>query len=810
MKRFTFSLLPLVLMGLCQPASAQDPDLPIIPGLEAIGGGAAQGGEIAVPAGDSLNLLNVTGDDISALYRKWTGKRVLVSSAAAAAEFRFVQPGPLTYAQAADILEKQLLMEGFVLVPSGRDEVKLVLSSGQGATPQDQGLGFYTDPLQLPDGDFLVTYAMTLNFLKPEEAARTFQQVISSAPGNTITAVPNASSVLITGKTPVIRTLIEIKDRIDVPSASISKRIVELKHADVEEVAELLSQIFGQNQSQTSARTQRAGGGAPTAPPVPGLPRAANPVADGGGGAGEETPPQIFPYPRTNKIFLIGRPIDLVFIEGIIEDLDTPIDNRNFLRRKVNYLAVADFLDVAVEALQEPGGSEGGGGAPTVGNPNGGGSNRGGGGGGGGSGLGSSNGGTRGDLLSDPEINNAPIATRIGKTLLVADNISNSIIVQGPPQSVVLINNLLDELDVRSDQIMISAVFGQLSLNDTTSSGFNILAAISGDSPLLGGGAGGGGPAFDLEALARQPGGTVSPETQGTNGSSLLVPTTRGVIPSLASNAGLNIYGQIGDFTAFLRALESSSNFTTLARPTVYTTNNSKATLESGRRIAIPTGTNAFGSNFSTNVDYEDVVLKLEVIPLVNSDEEVTLEIALVSDDVGVTQVVSDDLSVPQIVTRSVVTTVTVPNNGTVALGGLITTSDRFSNSGVPILKDVPLLGRLFSSREKVQDRDELVIFIRPTIVNSAGTYHYAQDDFLNSNALSEEALEFANPSVLPPKKTVTKTVKKRRRPQPSAKAPVPEVIQVETVETVEQRSYAIEKVESRRNEASGFMRRRR
>lgn len=146
------------------------------------------------------------------------------------------------------------------------------------------------------------------------------------------------------------------------------------------------------------------------------------------------------------------------------------------------------------------------------------------------------------------------------------------------------------------------------------------------------------------------------------------------------------------------------------------------------------------------------MVLKLEVIPLVNSNDEITLQIALVSDDViGNSEPIEGIGSVPIIGTREILTTVTVPNNQTVILGGLITTNNKKNKSGIPILSSIPGIGRLFSTVEDSVSRDELLVFIQPSIVNSDATLDALQVDTDVRYDVSEEARRFADgPGLLP------------------------------------------------------------
>ncbi len=716
----------------------------------------------------------LNGDDLAELYRKFTGRRVTVSPEASQAEFRFVQRGPLSNREATLLLKKAALLSGFVFVPDPNPGLEnhdiLVLGSGQ-EKPGGQGTEVILDPADLPDDDRVVSYVMNLKVIKPDEVARVFTTIVGQlGPYGSITPIPNAGSVVITEKTSLIRRLIEIQQEIDV-SSTVSTRFIKVQYADVQELAETLNEILNtQQQSERSTGVNRAG--APQAPAgnVPVLP-GGNPVANvtagGESSAAEEVPIQIVPDTRTNRIFAMGRPVDIVFIEGLVAEFDTKTDERNYLKRKLRFVAVSEFLEIAEPALmrafsggQAAGGAGGAGstGANFGGSTAGGssrntrttgmGTNSGGsfggssfGGnsssfGGQGGGIGGQAGGggfgSGGSALQDPQISSAPEARLVGRTLLVADNITNSLLVQGPPASVEIITNLLDEIDVKADQVMISAVFGQLSLGDEFEFGVEYLNALTSNGRFAGsGGAGEFLPSIPLDGTAFDPG-------------------------DLATAAGLNLYGRFGrNFNVVLRALETDSNFKVLSRPTIFTANNRKGVISSGQRIAIPTSTfNSGTTGTSTNIEYQNVYLTLEVIPLVNSENEITLEISLVNEELGQDRIIpsgDQDLVIPDILSRQVLTSVTVPNGATIALGGLISTNVRDSVSGIPILSSIPGLGRLFSTTEKENNRSELLVFIQPRVVNDPASLYDAQVDMDNRYDVSGPSRDFANgPGVLP------------------------------------------------------------
>jgi general secretion pathway protein D len=704
----------------------------------------------------------INGEDLAMLYTQVTGRRVTVSNAAISAEFRFVQPGPLSYGEAAELLKVAAITEGFVFVPSANipNHDTLVVAS-QGLNPKQIGLPVYTSESELPEGDQVVTYVMTLKYIKPDDIVKTFTQVVGQfTTSGAIAAVPNASSVIITENTALIRSLIQLQKTIDVTPQTVATRFLKVQYADVTELAETLNTVLdtkGQNGKTTP--TQRV-----ATTPNPGNPNAGAAATGEGGTSLEEVPIQIVPDARTNRIFAMGRPIDIAFAEGLIREFDTPSDQRNYLRRKLSFVTVSDFLDVAEQALTRAFSGTGGAGG-TAGNPSGAnfgssggasrtgstsgartstsstrtsgsssssgfGSSSSGFGSSGSSGFGSSSTGSSGSSsggLQAQNVNTAPQARLVGRTLLVADNITNSIVVQGPPASLEIVEKLLDEIDVKPDQVMISCVFGQLSLTDGYNFGIDYSRALTtGDS---GGFAGTGGS-----------GGVATFPSSGTY--------TNALNPV---SGGLGLYGLIGrNMNIYLEAKQNDSNFKVLSRPTIFTANNQMGQITSGTQIAIPTNsyTSTSSSSSSTNYEYKSVDLTLQVIPLVNSDKEITLQIYLTSNDIGSDRTVGtgdSSYKIPDILNRELITTVTVPNDQTIVLGGLITSSDKKTRTGIPILNRLPLLGPLFGTDAVSKDRSELLVFIQPKIVRNTNTMGEAQQDINGRYKVQNAGKEFIN-----------------------------------------------------------------
>jgi type II secretory pathway component GspD/PulD (secretin) len=191
----------------------------------------------------------------------------------------------------------------------------------------------------------------------------------------------------------------------------------------------------------------------------------------------------------------------------------------------------------------------------------------------------------------------------------------------------------------------------------------------------------------------------------------------------------VNAFIAAGDSLGTLvQLLQSTGRFRVTQSPVIFTSNNKKAIIASGSEIAVPTQTLSNVDNsgvvnntasVSASVQFKQVVLQLEVVPLINSDKEVALDILQKLDSLSGQSTQVGGNNIPTINTRYIRTSVSVPNEATIALGGLIKQETRASNAGVPYLQNIPVLGYLFKSKTDDKQRSELVILMKPSVVNS-------------------------------------------------------------------------------------------
>ncbi len=196
-------------------------------------------------------------------------------------------------------------------------------------------------------------------------------------------------------------------------------------------------------------------------------------------------------------------------------------------------------------------------------------------------------------------------------------------------------------------------------------------------------------------------------------GGSFILPVTN---PALAGASSMFSFGALDDqldIDLRLAALENSGEGRIISTPKITTLNGEQATISQGTKIPFSSV-----SDQGTDVQFENAELKLSVTPEINPDGSILLEIDTSNSSVGsvVPTATGDAVSIDE---KKAQTKVLVRNGQTTVIGGIFIEQEQNSQSGVPILMDIPILGHLFKSTGKTKDRRELLIFITPRIVES-------------------------------------------------------------------------------------------
>jgi type II secretion system protein D len=693
--------------------------------------------------------------DVLHLYEQLTGKKLVMDNFVQGKVNIFIAKD-VSREEAIKIIEMSMALNGISLVPAGRDIVDVV---GAGQNPRKAPVPIISDLADIPAGNPVISFLFRLQYADPQELQQVLMAYFQGSSGTiNILALPKSSSLLVTQNADIIRQLAGVIEQVDVAPAEVVSEFIKLERADASKVVDMLKDIFekgSETPGQPGVRGVKVPGGVPQ--PMP--------VGDSGGGGilSEEAvivgKIKITPDVRTNRIHVVTRPINMPFIRQLIHEFDANVEFGHPVTRYLKYVSAGDILPVLVQALTEPGteqgaGGGGAGGLPGVGaSPGPGQLNKGGAGtspltnnySGSQSGTGSTL--NISEELSTQPVDTVPKAVTIGNSKLIADQRANSIIVLGNREVVMKVEKILDEMDVKAPQVALSTVIGQLTLTNNEEFGVdwfakynNKFVGTSRNNSIFGN----NNPAIPVPgtSAAPAPGTSVAPIA-----SSVLDPANLINFSQIIQNVsnGTNIYVAAGNaFAAIVHLLEGTSRFKVLSRPTVFTSNNKKAIIASGQEVPVPVSTltnaNVGGvinntAAVSASIEYKKVVLQLEVVPLINSEKEVSLDILQKIDSIvpGGNVNISGN-SVPTIDTRYIRTNVSAGNGSTIILGGLIEDQKQKQYQGFPYLSRIPLIGAAFRSTASGKQRRELIILMCPEVTFTKLDLYRLRQKWENTN----------------------------------------------------------------------------
>jgi len=737
-----FCIVTLVLAGATVVSAQRDSQRPKLPAVKGVSPPAENAQDDAAtappsaPATVRLQFPNSDVVDVLHLYEQLTGKKLVMDNFVQGKVNIFIAKD-VSREEAIKIIEMSMALNGISLVPAGRDIVDVV---GAGQNPRKAPVPIISDLADIPAGNPVVSFLFRLQYADPQELQQVLMAYFQGSSGTiNILALPKSSSLLVTQNADIIRQLAGVIEQVDVAPAEVVSEFIKLDRADASKVVDMLKDIFEKSSDtgQPGVRGVKVPGGVPQ--PVP--------VGETGGGLLSEESVivgkiKITPDIRTNRIHVVTRPINMPFIRQLIHEFDANVEFAKPVTRYLRYVSAGDVLPVLVQALTEPGteqgaGAGGQGGLPGVGpSPSQGGAQQRQGA-AGTSSLTSQYGGTGtsgtgstlniSEELSTQPVDTTPKAVTIGNSKLIADQRANSIIVLGNHEVVTKVEKILDEMDVKAPQVALSTVIGQLTLTNNEEFGVDWFAkynkrfvGTSRNNSVFST----NDPGVPIASSSVAPGGTAAP-----NVSNILDPANLINFSQIIQNVGngTNIYVAAGNaFAAIVHLLESTNRFRVISRPTVFTSNNKKAIIASGQEVPVPVSTlsnvnsGAVVNNVasvSSSIEYKNVVLQLEVVPLINSEKEVSLDILQKIDSIvpGGNVNISGN-SVPTIDTRYIRTNVSAANGSTIILGGLIEDQKQKNYQGFPYLSRIPLIGAAFRSTASGKMRQELIILMCPEV----------------------------------------------------------------------------------------------
>lgn len=288
---------------------------------------------------------------------------------------------------------------------------------------------------------------------------------------------------------------------------------------------------------------------------------------------------------------------------------------------------------------------------------------------------------------------------------ILADDRSNTLIIRDIPSTLPVVDNLLRQLDRKSQQVEIEArvVAANRSFSRELGTSLGLSAGIghsaaSGDS----------GVGASQTTFAPKPPVIVGGGGTATSGQIPLVTNLTTTVPT----SGLQYLFASPNFALdfVIDAAEQKGVGKLLSKPKVITQNNQKATVKQGTKIPVQTVVNN-----TVSVQFVDAVLELDVTPQITADGTVYMDVTVENDQID--QAIPRVQGIPAIDTQSAETKVTVVDGATVVIGGIIVTQQQTAISEVPLVGSVPVLGNLFKHTTVSSTSQELLFFLTPRIL---------------------------------------------------------------------------------------------
>jgi general secretion pathway protein D len=281
----------------------------------------------------------------------------------------------------------------------------------------------------------------------------------------------------------------------------------------------------------------------------------------------------------------------------------------------------------------------------------------------------------------------------LGQTRIIADERTNSLLIFASKQDMAMIKDIIDKLDVVLAQVLIEALVIEVGLGDS----------------------------FDWGISYLQTGKEFNNDWTGAGGVFNNVNFINPENVKAATNllGGFSYYAKYkDDLLIAVTAAAQDNNVSILSRPRVQTSHAVEANIFVGETRPYPTGS-SYGGVYGgySSIQQQRIGIELNVLPLINPDGLVVMDISQTIQSVGSEVLIENVGLVPVTQDRSANAKVAVKSGETIVLGGFIGADQRSSKSGVPFLKDIPGLGILFRAQSDSKSRNELMIFIKPTVL---------------------------------------------------------------------------------------------
>jgi len=652
---------------------------------------------------DVLIHIDYDGADIKDVIKDFaekTGRNFLIDPKISG-KVTIIAPNPVSIDEAYEAFLAALDAAGFTTVVEARFRrgkfkgkpmlTRVLTASAAKSEPLELYTGAYT-----PRSANLITRLIQVENIAVDEISKVIQKWVSSN-GDLLAYAPS-NTLILTDSANNIRRILELIKELDISAPQQKMEIFQIEHAEAAALVGIIRELYGDEASSAkpaakskSRRNKKKKKGK----------KAKKRSTASSTSVGEETSfiGKMLADERTNSIIVLATEKSLEEITELIARLDYETDPFAQSDIQVIYLehAKAEELSQTLNSLIQQ-------------------SNQ------------------RASQRKSKKSKNKEQSSRLkgGKAGSLGGNFQDEVrITHDPPTNALVITasrddyrrlrKVIDLLDIPRKQVFVETVIMEISDSDRRDTG----ASWHGGKP--GEGAGGinilaarGSQSLNLGS-ALLDGSLLGGLALGVFGQAINVP-----LPGIEGGLDIPAFGVV------LRALQEDSSTNVLSSPNILTLDNEEATIEIGETVPFPTGgslgalagaagaAGGFGGFPSISFSREDVGIILRITPQINESDYVTMdvyqEISEVKEGSAANTLTSGG---PTTTKRSAETHVMVRSNQTIVIGGLMQEVETMSESKVPILGDIPLIGFFFRNKLKTKRKTNLLIFLTPHVINS-------------------------------------------------------------------------------------------
>ena len=679
-------------------------------------------------AASDLNFNNSPIEMVLETYGKLVDRTVLKDPQTPSATITLQsRPGQkLTKEEQIEAIEVVCEMNGIHFENYGEKFVRALPRKGV----RKEGIPLIMDPAAtFEDSGKVVSVMIPFKNISVKDEAEPMMKNLVSTSGE-LQTFERTNSILVTDTQQNINRLIEIARAVDISMPVLENVfVVQIKNASATEIKTALEQIVTESQKELEksgkAQQNAAASAASRATPQPTLLRrpGANNAAPAAPSVAESLITSvsdadrglirgkvlILADERSNKLIVITSKSNMDFFNKVIEQLDVETTPDTVVKvYRLKYADAEDVSDMINDLIGNAASSKSSSKSNQNANAK----------------AGSNANVTRNTTSAANRSASANQRTGEAKagelakenTTVLADKRINGLVVMTQKELVPVVESIIESMDVKLSQVLIETCIIEISLGDTLKTGIdwvmggNVAAsAFMNHGQMIGGGGGN-----------TQLGSFVNATTNAVN------PIGNG-IKYLMKSDKLNL-------AAVVEASKNDSRSKYVASPIVMTVDNKEATIEATANRQFLTGWSAVSSSYagsglpSPNYTAKDIGITLKITPKINPNGTVMLEVeeeySQVSGKQSMLQPKGSTYEEQQIdvaVTRKMSADISLENGQSVILGGLTTKTIAESESGIPILKDIPWIGKwLFSKVEQDEQRSELLVFMTPYVLDDA------------------------------------------------------------------------------------------